>query len=140
MSTFLGLPAPPGAPPTAPPGVGHLRGDRPFPEAAADALADPQLRHNLGRATRTIRGKRNAVVAELPDWAELRAAGAAIKDDVLAHLDTYLLQLEEKVTSAGGVVHWARDAAEANAIVLELVRAAGATEVVKVKSMATQET
>ncbi|MDQ1650439.1 MAG: L-lactate dehydrogenase complex protein LldF [Frankiaceae bacterium] len=140
MSTFLGLPAPPGAPPTAPPGVGHLRGDRPFPEAAADALADPQLRHNLGRATRTIRGKRNAVVAELPDWTELRAAGAAIKDDVLAHLDTYLLQLEEKVTSAGGVVHWARDAAEANAIVLELVRAAGATEVVKVKSMATQET
>jgi L-lactate dehydrogenase complex protein LldF len=133
MSTFLGLP-------TAPAGVGHLSGDRSFPDAASEALADPQLRHNLGRATRTIRGKRNAVVAELPDWAELRAAGAAIKDDVLANLDGYLRQLEEKVTAAGGVVHWARDAAEANQIVLDLVRAAGAREVVKVKSMATQET
>src|ERR1700710_1808693 len=121
MSTFLGLPL-------APEGGGHLREKRPFPVEAADALAAPQLRHTLGRATRTIRAKRAAVVAELPDWAELRAAGAAIKDDVLANLDTYLLQLEEKVTSAGGVVHWARDAAEANAIVLELVQAAGATE------------
>ncbi|HSP39623.1 MAG TPA: LutB/LldF family L-lactate oxidation iron-sulfur protein [Frankiaceae bacterium] len=132
MSTFLGLP-------TAPAGVGHLRGTRPFPEAASDALADPQLRHNLGRATRTIRGKRNAVVAELPDWAELRAAGAAIKDDVLANLDSYLVQLEQKVVEAGGIVHWARDATEANRIVLELVQATGAREVVKVKSMATQE-
>jgi L-lactate dehydrogenase complex protein LldF len=36
-------------------------------------------------------------------------------------------------------VHWARDAAEANSIVTGLVQATGAHEVVKVKSMATQE-
>jgi L-lactate dehydrogenase complex protein LldF len=128
-STFLGLPA----------GSGNLHGERPFPAAARDALADTQLRHNLGNATATIRRKRQAVVDELPDWAELRAAGAAIKDDVLARLDTYLVQLEEQVTARGGTVHWARDAAEANAIVTALVRATGAREVVKVKSMATQE-
>ncbi|MDT5040859.1 MAG: L-lactate dehydrogenase complex protein LldF, partial [Actinoplanes sp.] len=46
---------------------------------------------------------------------------------------------EEQVTAAGGQVHWARDAAEANAIVIDLVRATGVNEVVKVKSMATQE-
>jgi L-lactate dehydrogenase complex protein LldF len=125
--------------PTAPPGVGHLRGDRPFPEAARTALGDAQLRRNLGKATGTIRAKRASVVAELPDWAELRAAGAAIKDQVLAGLDAYLVQLEEQVTARGGVVHWARDATEANRIVTDLVRAAGADEVVKVKSMATQE-
>ena len=79
------------------------------------------------------------MVAELPDWAELRAAGAAIKDDVLANLDSYLVQLEEQVTARGGTVHWARDADEANRIVTDLVRATGADEVVKVKSMATQE-
>ncbi len=79
------------------------------------------------------------MVGELPDWAELRAAGAAIKDQVLANLDRYLVQLEEQVTARGGVVHWARDAVEANRIVTDLVRAAGAAEVVKVKSMATQE-
>ena len=51
----------------------------PFPVAARAALADTQLRRNLGKATRTIRAKRAAVVAELPDWEELRAAGEAIK-------------------------------------------------------------
>ena len=65
--------------------------------------------------------------------------GAAIKDDVLARLPELLEQLEANVTAAGGIVHWARDAAEANAIVAGIVRDAGATEVVKVKSMATQE-
>jgi L-lactate dehydrogenase complex protein LldF len=128
-STFLGMPA----------GSGNLAGDRPFPAAARDALANTQLRHNLGNATSTIRAKRAAVVGELPDWQQLRAAGAAIKDDVLAHLDRYLVQLEEQVTARGGTVHWARDAAEANAIVTGLVQATGAREVVKVKSMATQE-
>jgi L-lactate dehydrogenase complex protein LldF len=129
---FLGLP-------TAPPGVGQLRGARPFPEAARAAVADAQLRRNLAKATGTIRDKRARVVAELPDWAELRAAGAAIKDQVLAGLDGYLVQLEEQVTARGGVVHWARDANEANQVVTDLVRAAGADQVVKVKSMATQE-
>jgi L-lactate dehydrogenase complex protein LldF len=130
--TYLGLPG-------APPNVGHLRGERPFPEAAREALKDIQLRTNLRNATTTIRAKRSAVVAELPDWLELRDAAAAIKDDVLAHLDTYLEQLEANVSGRGGTVHWARDANEANAIAVGLVRATGATEVVKVKSMVTQE-
>jgi L-lactate dehydrogenase complex protein LldF len=130
--TFLGLP-------TAPPGVGHLRGAMPFPRAAREALGDSQLRRNLGHATATIRAKRERAVAEVPDWAELRAAGAAIKDGTLANLDRYLTQLEEQVTARGGTVHWARDAVEANAIVTRLVQQAGAREVVKVKSMATQE-
>src|SRR4029453_18521255 len=118
---FLGLP-------TAPAGVGRLRTERPFPEAARAALGDAQLRRHLAKATGPIRAKRASVVAELPDWAELRAAGAAIKDQVLAGLDPYLVQLEEQVTARGGVVHWARDATEANRIVTDLVRAAGADE------------
>ncbi len=110
-----------------------------FPENAAKAVQDSQLRYNLRKATHTIRGKRANVVSELPDWTELRAAGKAIKDEALRHLDRYLLQLEEAVTAAGGHVHWARDAAEANRIVTGLVKATGESEVVKVKSMATQE-
>jgi L-lactate dehydrogenase complex protein LldF len=130
--TFLGMPV-------APRGVGQLRSTEPFPAAASKALADEQLRRNLGHATSTIRTKRAKAVAEVDDWAQLRAAGAAIKDDVLAHLDRYLLQLEERVVAHGGTVHWARDANEANEIVTDLVRATGQREVVKVKSMATQE-
>jgi len=113
--------------------------DQAFPVAARVAVRDSQLRHNLERATATIRGKRDAVVGELPDWEELRLAGAALKDEVLANLDRYLLQVEERVTAAGGQVHWARDAAEANRIVVELVTSTGVDEVVKVKSMATME-
>ena len=114
-------------------------GTPPFPEAARTALANEQLRANLGRATATIRTKRAAVVAERADWEALRLAGAAIKDEVLRDLPALLEQLERAVQAAGGVVHWARDAAEANSIVAGIVRSNGASEVVKVKSMATQE-
>ncbi len=114
-------------------------GTPPFPEAAKAALADAQLRRNLRRATTTIRTKRASAIAERDDWEELRLAGAAIKDDVLARLPELLVELEANVTAAGGTVHWARDAAEANAIVASIVHDHGATEVVKVKSMVTQE-
>jgi L-lactate dehydrogenase complex protein LldF len=110
-----------------------------FPQSSAQAAEDSQLRYNLRKATHTIRDKRASVVAELPDWAELREAGKTIKDETLRHLDTYLLKLEEAVTKAGGKVHWAADAEEANRIVTGLVKATGETSVVKVKSIATQE-
>jgi L-lactate dehydrogenase complex protein LldF len=110
-----------------------------FPKAAREAVHDETLRGNLRHATHTIRAKRAAAVAEVTDWAQLREAGKRIKDHTLRHLDRYLVQLEEAVTAAGGVVHWAADADEANRIVTELVRATGESEVVKVKSMATQE-
>ncbi|MBQ0905090.1 LutB/LldF family L-lactate oxidation iron-sulfur protein [Micromonospora sp. U21] len=126
-------------PATAPRGVGHLRGDEPFPVAARRSLADAQLRRNLGHATATIRAKSAAVIGEVPDWQELREAGRAIKTDVMARLPELLEQLEAAVTAAGGTVHWAADAVEANRIVTDLVRATGSDRVMKVKSMATQE-
>lgn len=110
-----------------------------FPDAARDALANPRLRANLKRATATIRDKRLAVAAELDDWEALRESAAAIKKRTSRHLDRYLVSLEESITAAGGTVHWASDAGEANRIVTELVRATGEREVVKIKSMATQE-
>ncbi|GAB7186663.1 L-lactate utilization protein LutB [Kitasatospora sp. Ki12] len=110
-----------------------------FPDAARSALKDTQLRANLKRATSTIRDKRLAVASELDDWEELRTAAEAVKKRTARHLDRYLVELEASVTAAGGTVHWASDAAEANRIVTELVRATGESEVVKVKSMATQE-
>ncbi|WP_309111192.1 lactate utilization protein B [Saccharothrix sp.] len=126
--TFLGMPR----------GTGNLTGT-PFPTAARAALGDAQLRRNLAKATSTIRAKRASVVAELPDWAELRAAGAAIKDAVLADLDTFLLRFEAALVERGTTVHWARDATEASRIVTDLVTATGTREVIKVKSMATAE-
>jgi L-lactate dehydrogenase complex protein LldF len=112
----------------------------PFPEAARHALADTQLRHNIGHATHAIRAKRAQAVAELPDWEELREAGRALKERALRHLDEHLLELEAAVGRAGGVVHWARDAEEANRVVGDLIAQHGADEVVKSKSITTEET
>ena len=110
-----------------------------FPIAAKLALEDTQLRRNLGHATRTIREKRELVVAELPDWQDLREAGRQIKDRVMRHLPEFLEQLETSIISAGGIVHWATDASEANRIISSIVQAHGATEVIKVKSITTDE-
>jgi L-lactate dehydrogenase complex protein LldF len=110
-----------------------------FPVAARRELANVQLRSNLRSATDTIRDKRARVVAEVPDWEELREAGRLIKADVLARLDEYLLQFESAVQAAGGVVHWARDAEEANAVVAGVARAHGVTDVLKMKSLTTDE-
>ncbi|MEJ2668352.1 MAG: LutB/LldF family L-lactate oxidation iron-sulfur protein [Deinococcales bacterium] len=112
---------------------------RKFAEAAREALKDSQLRRNLAKATNTIRAKRSVVTSELPDWQALREAGRAVKADAMANLGTYLERLEASVTARGGTVHWARDAAEANAIVCDIAASAGAREVVKVKSITTDE-
>jgi L-lactate dehydrogenase complex protein LldF len=110
-----------------------------FPQAARRELRNPQLRANLAKATSTIRDKRARVVAELPDWEQLRDAGAAIKARAMATLPEQLELLERNVTAAGGQVHWARDGDEAVAIVAGIARSRGAREVIKVKSLATDE-
>src|SRR4051812_42620154 len=110
-----------------------------FQSAAKGALNDSQLRRNIGKATTLIRAKRERAVAELPDWEALRDAGEALKARTMATLPEQLERLEAAVTRAGGVVHWARDGAEANAIVASVAQANGTDEVIKVKSLATDE-
>jgi L-lactate dehydrogenase complex protein LldF len=110
-----------------------------FPHAALALLQDEQLRANVRRATDTIQAKRNLRVAEMPDWQALRDAGDAIRAHTMAHLPHYLEQFEARCTAAGGRVHWARDAAEANRIVVDLAKNSTG-RVVKIKSMTSEET
>lgn len=110
-----------------------------FPIAAREALVDSQMRHNLANATSNIRAKRASAVEEVEGWEELRLAGAAVREAALRDLDVQLERLEGSLTARGAIVHWARDAAEANAVVVEVARAHSANEVIKVKSMVTQE-
>ncbi|RKQ87232.1 L-lactate dehydrogenase complex protein LldF [Solirubrobacter pauli] len=110
-----------------------------FKTAARETLQDAQLRRNIGKATTLIREKRLRAVAELPDWERLRDAGEAIKASAMATLPEQLERLEAAVTAAGGTVHWARDGAEANAIVASIAKRVGTDEVIKVKSLATDE-
>lgn len=136
MTISLGMPT---MPPTAPDGVGNLRGTERFPQAARHDLKNSVQRHNLRMATHTIRDKRARVVGEIDDWQQLRHAGSAIKRDVMARMPELLEQFEEAVTARGGHVHWARDAKEANEIITGLVKETGEKKVVKIKSMATME-
>ena len=110
-----------------------------FAHNARQAVENAQLRRNVRKATGTIRQRRAGLVAETPDWQELRHAGAAVKDDVLHHLDAYLEQFERAAAGRGAHVHWARDADEATQTVTGIVEATGHKEAIKVKSMATQE-
>ena len=121
-------------------GEGNIFETEAFPKYAAKELTNEQLRANLGFATHKIRTKREDVVGELPDWQDLRTAGSMIKQRVMANLPEYLEMFEKNFTAAGGHVHWARNAEEANQIALDLIRAEGVDEVIKIKSMATAET
>jgi L-lactate dehydrogenase complex protein LldF len=112
---------------------------RRFVEAAHEALHDPQLKPALGRLkTHFARGRAYAA-ARFGDFEALREQGRAIRDYALSHLDELLQTFERNMQARGGHVHWARDAAEARKIILEILRARGATTVTKGKSMVSEE-
>ena len=102
---------------------------------------DPQMPIAVRKATARFLGTRAAVVDVVGQdrWQTLRQAGHDLRLRTINHLDHYLTMLEARVTQAGGHVHWARDAAEARQIVLDIAREHHVTRAVKAKSMATEE-
>ena len=112
---------------------------RRFPEAAHEALQDPQLRPALARLKTHFALGRGLAAARFGDFEALRERGRAIRDSALADLDTLLETFERKVMARGGYVHWARDASEAKTIILGILRESGARSVLKGKSMVSEE-
>ncbi len=110
-----------------------------FKNNAHEALRDEPLQRALGHVRKNFIERRAAAAAKLPEFEALRDAARDIKDHTLAHLDLYLEEWERNATAAGAVVHWARDAAEANRIIVELCTARGAKTVTKGKSMISEE-
>ena len=110
-----------------------------FPANARAGLADPILQQALGLARTGFPQRRLEAIARLPEFEELREEGRAIKDHTLAHLDVYLELYERNVAASGGHVHWARNAEEARAAILDICHAAGAKIVTKGKSMVAEE-
>jgi L-lactate dehydrogenase complex protein LldF len=86
-----------------------------------------------------VRQKRDRAAAKVADWEELRDTASRIKDNVLSRLSEYLQQFEAAATANGIVIHWAADAAEHNEIILSLLRRHGVDQMVKSKSMLTEE-
>jgi L-lactate dehydrogenase complex protein LldF len=86
-----------------------------------------------------VRQKRDALAASVPGWESLREKASAIKEDTLSHLDTYLEQFEAEALKNGVTVLWASDADEFNRIILDIIRKHRAKNIVKSKSMLTEE-
>jgi L-lactate dehydrogenase complex protein LldF len=86
-----------------------------------------------------VRAKRDRAAQQLPEWEALRDAASTIKHNVLDNLHDYLLEFEKQALANGAIVHWAADAGEHNAIVLDIIQKAGVTNMVKSKSMLTEE-
>src|SRR5256885_2451811 len=110
-----------------------------FPENARAELGNETLQRALGLARTGFPLRRQQAIERLPEFEALREEGRAIKDHTLAHLDFYLELYEQNVTAAGGQVHWARNAAEARAAVLDICRSVDAKIVTKGKSMVAEE-
>src|SRR5260370_13326688 len=91
------------------------------------------------QATNRFVGGRAARVAELPQWEQLRQIGSDIRQHTIENMDVYLTRLEEKVQAAGGHVHGAETAEDARRIVLQIAKENNVKNIVKSKSMATEE-
>jgi L-lactate dehydrogenase complex protein LldF len=119
--------------------VTHVATSPRFKENARAALADPELQNALKFVEVNFIARRREVADKLPEFEALRDAGRDIKNHTLAHLDLYLEAYEQKVTAAGGQVHYAVTADDAKRIVLDICRKLGAKTVTKGKSMIGEE-
>jgi L-lactate dehydrogenase complex protein LldF len=112
----------------------------PFKQRVHEAVANHALHSALYRATDRFGGLRETMLATLPDSEAARDQARLIRRHTMANLDRYLAEFVANCESAGGHVHWAADAEEANRIVVDLATRWGVQLVVKGKSMISEET
>ncbi|WP_122709953.1 LutB/LldF family L-lactate oxidation iron-sulfur protein [Pseudomonas viridiflava] len=110
-----------------------------FRERAHEALGDPQLRGNFRRAMDSLMTKRAAAFSSPDEREDLRSLGNAIRARALSKLPDLLEQLERNLIRNGVQVHWAETVEEANAIVMSIVQTHEAKQVIKGKSMVSEE-
>ncbi|MEZ4699221.1 MAG: lactate utilization protein B [Rhodothermales bacterium] len=108
-------------------------------EAAARFIADEARTDWHDESIWFVRAKRDRASQSVPEWEALRERASEIKEHTLTNLDTYLERFEARAVANGIQVHWARDAAEHNRIVLDILQRHGVQRLVKSKSMLTEE-
>ena len=106
---------------------------------AEDYLKDDPVVDRHDKTFFGVREKRDRMAHDLPEWEQLREAADNIKRHTVTHLADYLEQFEANATKNGIHVHWAKDAAEYNDIVLQILQKHDVKKVVKSKSMLTEE-
>ena len=112
----------------------------PFSERVKTAIKDDHLHEAIERATGQLKDRRSQAFASLSEPDAVRDRARATKLEMLRHLDEHLLEFESRLQANGVCVHWARTGQEANEIILDIAKAADVRNVVKSKSMVTEET
>ena len=114
---------------------------RDFPAASAGAMQNPTLRRALRQVGSGFNGARLDAINEVTPqaWEQWRGQARRIKAHTLDHLDHYLELLADRVTQNGGSVHFAHDAAQANAIVAQIAQTRNVKLATKSKSMVSEE-
>ena len=108
-------------------------------KAAKRFVADAERMAWHDKALYAVREKRDRMMMTVPEWEELRRRSSEIKRHTLSRLGHYLCEFERNASANGMTVHWAKDAAEMNEIVWQLVREHGGTNLIKSKSMLSEE-
>ncbi|MDR1937592.1 MAG: lactate utilization protein [Tannerellaceae bacterium] len=108
-------------------------------QMAARFLRDSEQGQWHNETLRMVREKRDKLAMALPEWEQLRELASGVKMHTLSHLDTYLARFAGQAEANGAVVHWAKDAAEHNAIVYRILKDRSVKKLVKSKSMLTEE-
>ncbi len=108
------------------------------------SISNPSLQAALDANTERRLKVRAAALASLPDWETRRQRAHAVRADVIERLDEYLDQFTARLADNGVTVHRAKDAAEANRIVLDItqhaIRNTGHNALIaKSKSMVSEE-
>ncbi|MDH5396187.1 MAG: LUD domain-containing protein, partial [Gammaproteobacteria bacterium] len=110
-----------------------------FKTNAAAALNDITLQKALLNAKYGFINKRKIALDALPEFEQLRENAYRIKEHTLENIEYYLEMFEQQVINSGGHVHWASDANDAQKIIVQLCKDAGARTITKGKSMVGEE-
>src|SRR5271163_1739734 len=107
--------------------------------AAAAFVSDQTHEQHLDQLLWMMRTRRDEAARLVPEWEELRDLASAIKEHTLSNLAHYLEMFESRARANGVTVHWAQDAHEHNQIVYQLLSERKVNELIKSKSMLTEE-
>ena len=108
-------------------------------KAAKKFIADRERTAWHDQALFFVREKRDRMAHDVPEWEALREMASNMKRHTIANLPYYLEMFEKNATANGIHVHWAKNAEEHNRIVYEIIQKHGGKNLVKSKSMLSEE-
>ena len=116
----------------------HAKDLKGYRQEVGTALANEFLREAMDKFAVAYRTSRENAFAGL-DVADLVADVAQAKDKAAAEMDALLAEFKRHAAKAGVVVHEARTAEEANAVIAGIARENQVRKIIKSKSMTAEE-